>query len=202
MSAHKNAYVETHIAFPPPTMSVEALLTVITVVLAVIALIPQERGEDLRIRLGGSPLLATLVALALVTYWTLLEPLHSLPGLRRLPRLVPWITGWTSAATSLVVLLAATGFAGWRYRRQIPFSRLTKLATAVNTALARRRFAECLHLLEAHLPRIRLALEGAYWQGQLRSRLYPTPAELHLRSLKAPIHPQATRSSSPALGDR
>ncbi len=167
-------------------MSLEAILTVITVVLAVLALIPGERGQDLRIRLGGSAATVVILAAGLILYWSLLDPLHALPGFRRLPRFIPWLAGWGPASSSLAVFLGATGYSWWIYRRQVPPGRLPRLAIAVSDALARRRFPECTHLLEAHLGAIRGALEGNYWQIGLRKRFFPTFAELHLKALSEP----------------
>jgi hypothetical protein len=39
--------------------------------------------------------------------------------------------------------------------------------------------------LEAHIGSIRTGLEGSYWQAQLRRRLFPTIAELHLMAVTA-----------------
>lgn len=159
-------------------MSVEAVLTVITVVLAVLAVIPPERGQDLRIRLGGgSTVLVGGVAAALVLYWALLEQIHSLPGLRALDRSVPWVGNWTPASSSLLVLLLATGFASWSYRRTLPIHRLPRLGVAISDLLARRRFGECLHLLETHFESLKSALHGEYWEARARTNFLPTPGE-------------------------
>src|SRR5262249_55139888 len=158
--------------------SVEAILTVITVILAVLAIIPQERVQDLRIRLGGPPAVLATVATLLVLYWSLLEPLHALPLVYRLPRRIPWLPGWDPASSSLAAIVIATSFSWWSYGRRIPAVRLSRLATAFSDALARRRFGECVHLLEAHLETIRDGLDGLYWQTRLRSRVLPTDAEL------------------------
>jgi len=182
-------------------MSVEAVLTVITVVLAVLALIPQERGQDLRIRLGGSPLFVAGIAGVLVVYWALLDPLHSLPGLRHLPRPVPWMTNWTPASLSLLVLLIAIGFAWWTYRRQVPVFRVPRLAAAITDALARQRFVECLHLLEAHFDAMRCALDGKYWQARARTRLLPTAAERHLQALDQQRHQRGSNVPPAATGE-
>jgi len=167
-------------------MSLEAILTVITVVLAVLAIIPQERGQDLRIRLGGTAAAVVTLATGLVLYWSLLEPFHALPWFRRLPRVIPWLDGWDPASSSLATFLVATGYCWWTYGRRIPVGRLPKLSTVLSDALARRRFAECMHLLEAHFRSIRDGLDGSYWQSRLRRRLFPTNAELHLRAVAAP----------------
>lgn len=164
-------------------MSLEAILTVITVVLAILALIPQERVDDLRIRLGGWISSVVVVSMALVVYWSLLEPLHSLPGLRHLPRPLPWLDGWDPASSSLAVLLATTVLSWWKYGRQVSASRIPKLATALATATARRRLGECVHLLDSHLGSLRNALTGNYWQARLRTRLRPTAADNHLKAL-------------------
>lgn len=165
-------------------MSVEAILTVATVVLAVLALIPAERGQDLRIRLGTTVRIVCGSAAALVVYWALLEQVHSLPVLDSLPRPISWLTGWGPASASLFVLLLATGFAWWRYRVQLPVARLPSLASAVGNLLARRRFGEASHLIEAHRATLRKALKGEYWQLALRKRLLPTRGELHLGALR------------------
>lgn len=180
-------------------MSLEAILTVITVVLAVVAVIPQERGQDLRLRLGGTAAAVATLAAGLICYWSLMEPLHSLPWFRRLPRVIPWLAGWDPASSSLAVVLLATGYCWWTYGRRIPVSRLPELGTVLRKALARRRFAECTHLLEAHLGSIRDGLEGSYWQSRLRKRLFPSIAELHLAALTAPqptVTPTPTNNSS------
>lgn len=167
-------------------MSVEAILTVITVVLAVLAIIPPERSQDLRIRLGGSAILVVKVAAGLVLYWSLLEPMHAFPWLDRTPRVIPWLDGWDPASSSLAILLVATGYCLWTYGKQIPVGRLQQLASVLADALARRRFAECAHLLEAHREAIRNGLNGSFWRSMVRRRLFPTAAELHLRALKSP----------------
>jgi hypothetical protein len=174
-------------------VSLEAILTVVAIVLAVLALIPQERAQDLRIRLGGSATVIATIAAGLVLYWALLEPVHALPLIRRLPRFVRWLDGWDPASSSLVTLLLATGFAWWRYGRRIPVSRLPKLAAVFADGLARRRFTECTHLLEAHFEAIRDGLNGDYWQLRMRRRWFPTPAELHLKALttmRRDVHPK------------
>jgi hypothetical protein len=167
------------------TMSFEALLTVITVVLAALAIIPQERGQDLRIRLGGSATALATFATAVVLYWALLEPLHTLPGIRRLPRFIPWLDGWDPGSSSLALFLFATVYAWWTFGRHIPVGRLPKLGGALSDALARRRFAGCMHLVEAHLQAISAGLAGHYWQLQLRKRLFPTVGEIWVNALKA-----------------
>lgn len=166
-------------------MSLEAILTVITLVLAVLAIIPQERSQDLRIRLGGSATKVAILATGLVLYWSLLEPLHALPGVRRLPRFIAWLDRWDPASSSLAVFLLATVYAWWTYGRQISAGRLPKLGAALSDALARRRSVECTHLLETHLETIRDGLAGSYWQSRLRKRLFPTYGELHFRVLSA-----------------
>lgn len=166
-------------------MSLEAILTVVAVVLAVLALIPQERAQDLRIRLGGSATVVASIAAGLVLYWSLLEPLHALPWIRRLPRFIHWLQGWDAASSSLVVLLLATAYAWWCYGRRIPVGRLPKLAAGFADGLARRRFAECTHLLESHFQAIRDGLNGDYWQMRVRKRWFPTLGELHVQALTA-----------------
>jgi len=42
-----------------------------------------------------------------------------------------------------------------------------------------------VHLLQAHLGRIRDALDGRYWQLKVRKRLFPTDGELYLKALAA-----------------
>lgn len=164
-------------------MSLEAILTVVTVVLAVIALIPRERGHDLRVRIGGAAAIPIVVAACLMLYWALLEPLHSLPVIRRLPRRIGWLDGWNPASSSLAVFLGAIAYS-WRvYVRQLPVGRLPRLSSAISDALARRRFLECAHLLEAHLETIRNGVEAEYWRLRVRRRFLPTFGELHLRAL-------------------
>jgi len=115
-------------------MSLEAILTVITVVLAVLAIIPQERGQDLRIRLGGTAAAVVTLATGLVLYWSLLEPFHALPWFRRLPRVIPWLDGWDPASSSLATFLVATGYCWWTYGRRIPVGRLPKLSVEAGAA--------------------------------------------------------------------
>lgn len=179
-------------------MSLEAILTVITVVLAILALIPQERVDDLRIRLGGWISSVIWGSMALVVYWSLLEPLHSLPGLRQLGRPIPWLDGWDPASSSLAVLLATTMLSRWKYGRQVSVFRIPKLATALATATARRRFGECVHLLDSHLGSLRSALTGNYWQARLRARLLPTDAERHLIAASRPPRAVAPAPLPPA----
>lgn len=164
-------------------MSFEAVLTVVTVILAVLAIIPEERGQDLRIRLGGTATAVAGLVAVLVVYWSLLEPLHTLPGFRRLPRFISWLPGWDPASTSLAAFLGVTGLSSWLYGRRIPAGQLPRLSTAVTNALARRRFAECTHLLESHLEALINGLAGNYWRSRLRKRFFPTVGELHLMAL-------------------
>jgi hypothetical protein len=166
-------------------MSIEALLTVFGVVLAVIALIPEQRGHDLRIRLGGKvSLIGMLVALALV-YWALLEQIHALPWVERAPRPIAWIRNWTPGTLSLLSLLLLTAMAWLQYERPLPMSRISRLGKAIADGIARRRFGECIHLLGAHLNSLRRASSGDYWREKLRIRFLPTNGELHLRALQA-----------------
>lgn len=180
-------------------MSPEAILTVVTVVLAVLALIPEERGLDLRLRISGGSRIMLVAASALVVYWALLEPLHSLPWLKNLPRGIPWIPGWDPSSSSLAALLLVTGYCLWRYRRPIPISRLGSLLSALELTIARRRFGEVLHLLESHLPVISNCLEGSYWQLALRKRLLPTPGEEYVMALA--MTPRAEKKENEASAD-
>lgn len=165
-------------------MSLEAILTVVTIVLAVIALIPQERAQDLRIRFGGPTAWLSSVASLLVLYWSLIEPLHSLPWLRQLPRPIPWLDGWDPASTSLLLVLAVTGITWRSYGKQLPVYRIPQLSSAISDALARRRFPEVAHLLEAHLTTLGDALNQNYWQARARIRYFPTYAELDGAAIK------------------
>lgn len=174
-------------------MSVEAILTVVTVALAVLAVIPQERGYDLRVRLGGASRLVWATTGLLVLYWALLEQIHGMPGVRDLPRSIPWLGNWTPATASLSVMLGATLFAWWSYRRRLPVYRTPRLAEIMSDALARRRYGECLHLVETHLETVRRSLDGDYWQLRLRTRLFPTFSERFLKAQRAarPVLPAA-----------
>lgn len=166
-------------------MSLEAILTVMAVILAVIAVIPQDRGQDLRIRLGGTFALVITLATVLVLYWSLLEPLHALPWVRELPRPVAWLEGWGPASASLVIVLGALVIARWSFGRRLPSFRLPRLAAAFANALSRRRLDECVHLLDSHHNSLSDALSGNYWQLKLRKRLFPTWDELHLHALRS-----------------
>ena len=165
-------------------MSVEALLTVVTVVLAVFALIPAERSLDFRIRMGILPRFIAGVSCSLTLYWALLEEIHSLPLIRWLPRPLPWVEPWKPATASLCVILAATAFGWWCYGLQLPVGRVPMLAIAVRDLLSRRRFGEAMHLLESHYGSIQKALAGLYWREKLRSNFLPTAGELHLRAIR------------------
>ena len=166
-------------------MSVEAILTVLGVALAVMALVPRERAQDLRIRLGGSVKVVGGIASALVLYWAFLDQIHRLPGLKELPRSVSWLDTWNPANLSLLVLLLATAHAWWSYQRPLPISRVQRLASAIADSLARRNYGECLHLVETHLATLQRSLTGQYWQARLRSRLFPTFAETFARVNRA-----------------
>ena len=165
-------------------MSVEAILAVVTVVLAIAALIPRERSRDLRIRIGGVAYCVAWLSGILVLYWALLEEIHSLPWLRQIPRSVEWLPTWGPASASLITLLGAAGIGWWSYVRRLPVYRVPKLAGEIADALARRRYNETLHLLETHFETIRAALEGAYWQAKTRELLLPSSSDLHMQALE------------------
>src|SRR5688572_27414463 len=136
-------------------MSVEAILTVLTLILAALAIVPRERAEDLQIRLGGLTRRMALVASLLVLYWALLEQIHALPGFSELPRPFEWVGNWQPGSLSLLALLSVTGLGYWSYRQHLPVNRLPRLTVAIGDALARRRYGEVIHLLETHLATIK-----------------------------------------------
>jgi hypothetical protein len=174
-------------------MSIEAALTVAAVVLAVLTLIPAERGNDIRLRLGGLPTIAFYAALVLLLYWTFLEQVHALPGLRNMPRPLRWLWHSDPSSVSLLTLLVAGGLGWFCYRRRLSVYRVPKLYEAITDALARRRFVECVHLLETHFVTLRQALEGDYWLQRLRVRRWPSLSELHLAAVQS-------RAAAPAPG--
>lgn len=158
-------------------MSVEAILTVVTVLLAVVALIPPERAEDLRVRIGIGGRLLGVLAACLVVYWALIEEIHSSWLVRELPRPFNWPVPWTPASASLGIVLAAAALGYWSYRRKLPVARVPELAKAIANALARRRYVECIHLVETHLDTVLRAHRGDYWRARLRIRYLPTLGE-------------------------
>jgi hypothetical protein len=164
-------------------MSIEALLTFLTVLLAVMALVPRERSEDIQVRLGFLPRLAGIVAGILVLYWSFLDQIQAAPGLRRLTQVNPWVWRWNTASIYFATLLFAGALATVFYVRRLSPYRLPKLCAVIANALSRRRFGECLHLVEQHLETIERTLAGDYAVERLRRRFLPTLQEQHLSAV-------------------
>jgi len=167
-------------------MSIEALLTFATVLLAILALIPRERANDIRLKVSGWPAFVFGAIGLAELYWALMEQIHSLPFIRNLPRPLAWLWDWTPATISLLAVLAGGGLGWLCLRRKLAPTRLGKLRDVLSGALARRQYEEAMHLLDLHTGTIETAVRGAYWQLRLRKRLAPTLAEQHLMALRAP----------------
>lgn len=165
-------------------MSIDALLTVAAILVAVVALIPTQRANDIRIRLSRPALLVLGTVAVLVHYWAFVDLVHALPVVREWPRPIGWSRELSPASLSYLCILAA-GLLTWYWIwRPLPLTRLGKLHSVFSDALSQRRLHEALHLLETHLNSVERAQLGVYWQRRVRTRFLPTFGELHLKALK------------------
>lgn len=149
------------------------LLTVLGLVVAVWALLPDERRLDFRLRLSWwdrSIVVLALVVVHVLSYQSVWDQLGG-PAL-----FGPWKWGFNAENTSYLILLAATVYVWWRSRSAgLRSSKITLFREQAERLLYERKYTQLVFVLEAHFAALVRAYEGDHMLPRLRRFLLAAP---------------------------
>ena len=154
-------------------MSIEALLTIVGLGVAVYAVLPTDRRLDLKLRMSRADWTAALIALLLVHYIAF-YPVFLAIGVA--PNLGPWRWGFTPETASYAILFVTLCvlFLAFRTRRgRIPPRKIPIFAALATRMLHERQYSDVIFLLENYARSLSKAYKRDYWLPKLRERLDP-----------------------------
>lgn len=162
-------------------MSPEALITVFSVAIAAIAIIPSEKRLDLQIRLHWLDYLLVTGGLFLVHYILFLPVLWEI-GIA--PDLGAWKWGLTDElATYAIIAILALYVVLRAEKGRLGRKGVFRFKELTERLLFARRYSELIFLLERNFPQlVRISL-NEFWQPRLRAKLTP-PQHLDISRLE------------------
>jgi hypothetical protein len=154
-------------------LDISSLLTVVGLIVAVWAIIPPRRVNDLRVRLTWLDWGVGISALLLVHYIFFFDALEAV-GFA--PSFGPWRWGLNPATGSYAILLIATIFISLR-AAFLPLrrSKVPALRVQLERLLITQTYGDLIFLLQTHLNRLIKAQSNNYLISRMRRSLEPPP---------------------------